>query len=76
MNKEPLEHAIVGLNPDVAFDENGKPEGLYMDILEVLAEFLRFSPIVNTNATTFDQHIKLVGDGTTRFGSPQAVSFQ
>ena len=76
MNKGQLSYAIAGFSPDLYFDENGKPAGLWIENMKVLEPFMNFTPIINTNALTFTEHTKLIDEGKERIGSPQVASFQ
>ena len=76
MNKGQLNYAIAGFSPDLYFDENGKPAGLWIENMKVLEPFMNFTPVINTNVMTFTEHTRLVEEGNERIGSPQVASFQ
>ena len=76
MNKDILEYAVVGFSPDLYFDNNGKPKGIFQEQVEILKDYLNFNPLINTNASSFIDHVKTVEKGAARVGSPQVANFE
>ena len=74
MRNETLNFAMMQYTNHYFLDDNGEPTGIMYDHMEILAQFMNFH--ANLSAVPdFNDHIKLVEDGKTRMGSPQAASF-
>ena len=75
MKKQILDYSISGYVPDLYFDKNGNPTGIWMNHIQVLKDFMNFT--VNLHIIPdFDQQVQAMTKREARLGSPLVATFQ
>lgn len=72
MKREPLDFAIAEYSVYLFYNEDGKAEGINVENMNILSEYLDFIPILH-GIPSFFEKIKMVEEGRARIGSPEAA---
>ena len=74
MNGQPLKYSIIEYQTDLFFNENGEPEGIIVEHMKILSEYIDFTPILHVSKS-FVEGDQITENGTARIGSPGAANF-
>ena len=73
MKGQPLDFAIVEYSVYLSYNEDGQAEGIYVENMKILSEYLDFVPILH-GIPSFVEKVKMVVEGRARIGSPLAAT--
>ena len=74
MNGQPLKYSIIKYQTDLFFNDDGKPEGIIVDHMKILSEYIDFISILHVSKS-FEEGDQITENGTARIGSPGAANF-
>ena len=76
LNKRVIEYSMVGDGPAMNLDRSGNSNGILKEHVEILAEYMDFIPMIDSNISSPRENLKLIENGTARIGSPQVTGLQ
>ena len=71
MNNKPLDIAMLGFAPEFELDQDGKPKGIWPDHIDVLKDYIEFTPVQKVGIPSYEEEAAMIERGDCRFGSPQ-----